>query len=143
MTLVDQPAAVDATDEALIELALSVRERAYAPYSRFLVGAVLRATSGRIYLGVNVENASYPVGCCAERTALGAAVTAGDTTFDLVVVATSAPIAVMPCGMCSQALNEFAPDARIIAVTTGGLRREAKVSDLLPFAYKGEGLERA
>ena len=143
MTLVATPAIFSPEDDALVELALSVRERAYAPYRRFHVGAVLRATSGRIHLGVNVENASYPVGCCAERTALGSAVTAGDTTFDLVVVATSAPVAVMPCGMCSQALYEFAPDARVIAVTTSGLRRESRVRDLLPFAYNGEGLERA
>jgi cytidine deaminase len=142
MTLIDHPAA-PLDDEALIALALEVRVRAHAPYSRFQVGAVLRTPDGRVYTGVNVENASYPVGCCAERTALGTAVTAGDTRFDTVVVATSAPVPVMPCGMCAQALHEFAPDARVIAVTADGRRREARVSEILPFAYAGEGLERS
>jgi cytidine deaminase len=128
------------TDADLVAAALAIRARAHAPYSRFAVGAALRAADGRVFLGVNVENASFPVGCCAERTALGTAVTEGASGFDLVVVATDAPVAVMPCGMCSQALFELARDARVIAVTTGGLRREAMVRELLPFAYDGEGL---
>lgn len=131
------------SDEELVARALAVRVYAHAPYSRFHVGAALRTRSGRVFVGVNVENASYPVGCCAERTALGTAITEGERDFDLVVVATSAPVPVMPCGMCSQALNEFAPDARIIAVTVAGQRKEALVKDLLPFAFHGEGLERA
>lgn len=128
------------SDADLVAAALAIRARAHAPYSRFAVGAALRASDGRVFLGVNVENASFPVGCCAERTALGTAVTEGASGFDLVVVATDAPVAVMPCGMCSQALYELARDARVIAVTTGGLRREAQVRELLPFAYDGEGL---
>lgn len=132
--------AIDTSEDALIAAALAIRERAHAPYSGFKVGSALRTTDGQVFLGVNVENASYPVGCCAERTALGAAVTAGAKGFDLVIVATDAPVAVMPCGMCSQALHELAREARVIAVTTGGLRREVPVRELLPFAYAGEGL---
>jgi cytidine deaminase len=131
------------TDEELIARALAVRVHAHAPYSRFHVGAALQADNGRVYVGVNVENASYPVGCCAERTALGTAITDGAKSFDVIVVATSAPVPVMPCGMCSQALNEFAPDARVIAVTVDGQRTDATVRALLPHAYRGEGLERA
>lgn len=132
----------DADKDALVAAAVAVKPRAYAPYSGFFVGSALLTRGGRHHLGVNVENASYPVGSCAERNAIGAAVTAGDADCVAVAVATDADTPVMPCGMCSQALFELNPDLQVIAVDRHGHRKEARVRELLPFAYQGEGLTR-
>lgn len=130
-----------ASEDALVAAALSVKPRAYAPYSGFHVGSALLSRSGRVHLGVNVENASYPVGICAERTAIGAAVTAGDADIVAVAVATDATTPVMPCGMCSQALFEVSPELVVVAVDKFGQRRRARIREVLPFAYQGEGLD--
>ena len=130
-----------ATLDALVAAARAVQPRAYAPYSRFHVGAAILTRSGRMHLGVNVENASYPVGCCAERNAIGAAHTAGDSDAIAVAVTTDAPLPVMPCGMCSQALFELSPELVVTAEGRDGARREVRIKDVLPFAYQGEGLE--
>ncbi len=127
---------------ALIAAAEAVRPFAYAPYSGFHVGAALLSRSGRIHTGVNVENASYPVGQCAERTAIGVATTANDRDCVAVAIATDDAGPVMPCGMCSQALHELSPDLLVISVGRDGSRREAVMRDVLPFAYSGEGLLR-
>lgn len=129
-----------ADKDALVAAARAVQHRAYAPYSGFHVGAALLTRDGKVHCGVNVENASYPVGACAERIAIGAAFTAGDRDIIAVAVATDAPIPVMPCGMCSQALFEVSPDLLVIASGAGDQRREVRVRDVLPFAYQGEGL---
>ena len=130
----------EATRDALVRAARKIMFRAYAPYSNFHVGAAILTRSGAVHLGVNVENASYPVGACAERMAIGAAYTAGDSDAIAIAVATDAPTPVMPCGMCAQALFEVSPQILIIASGHGDVRAEARVSDILPHAYHGEGL---
>ena len=128
---------------ALLAIAQAVRANAYAPYSRFRVGAALLSTTGVVYRGVNVENASYPVGCCAERTAIGALHTAGEHAAIAVAVVTDADVPVLPCGMCAQALFELNPDLVVLAQAgAGGPTREYTMRDILPHAYQGEGLER-
>jgi cytidine deaminase len=91
----------------LLERARAARRNAYAPYSGFTVGAALAARSGEVYLGVNVENASYGVALCAERSALAAAVTAGEREFEAIAVAGPEGEKTLPCGICRQALAEF------------------------------------
>ena len=121
-------------DNELIECAAAFRRHAYAPYSGFAVGAALRARSGKVYGGVNVENASYPVGICAERAAIAAAVTAGEREFEALAVIADSPAPCAPCGMCRQVLVEF-PIARIILANTAGDMRVLTPADLLPYAF--------
>ena len=111
--------------------------RAYAPYSGFAVGAALVAESGRVHLGVNVENAAYPAGLCAERAALAAAVTAGERAPRAVAVAAGAGGDCLPCGVCLQALAEFG-DLDVVA-RAGGAVRVFRLAELLaaPFAAGG------
>ncbi len=117
---------------ALADEAARVRERAYAPYSGFKVGAAVRAESGRVHLGVNVENAAYPEGTCAEAGAIAAMVAAGDGRIMEVAVIADAPRPVPPCGGCRQKLAEFAgPEVRVTLATTRGARLETTVGDFL------------
>lgn len=117
--------------------------RAYAPYSAFRVGAALRATDGTIIAGCNVENASYPAGSCAERGALAAAVAAGHQKFTHVVVVTEAEEPTPPCGICRQALVEFAPFIQIISLTTSGAEARWSLAELLPHPFSPQSLPRA
>lgn len=121
--------------EPLIEAALEVRRNAYTPYSGYMVGAALLGADGRIYSGCNLENASYPVGLCAERAALATAVSAGCREFEALVIATSGPQPGTPCGMCRQALNELAPTLLMLLVTPGGSRQEHTLDELLPGSF--------
>jgi cytidine deaminase len=118
----------------LIDLAIQARQWAYAPYSHYSVGASLLTTSGRIYDGVNVENSSFPNGCCAERVAIFKAVSEGEREFEAIVVATENGGS--PCGMCRQVMAEFGLDTTVIIVdATGKVRDETTVAGLLPEAF--------
>jgi cytidine deaminase len=117
----------------LIAMAIEARERAYAPYSRFKVGAALLTTSGRVYTGCNIENVAYGPTVCAERTAIFKAVSEGDRQFEVIAVATRTGIT--PCGVCRQVMREFAPDITILIATLGGNFRVTTLRDLLPDAF--------
>ena len=118
----------------LIEQAISARKRAYAPYSNYPVGAALLTVSGKIYLGVNVENAAYPTGICAERVAVFKAVSEGEMQFAAIAVASEN--GGTPCGACRQVLAEFGLDTVVlITTTTGQLVMESTVAGLLPGSF--------
>ena len=121
--------------DSLRATALSAMERAYAPYSDFRVGAVLVGADGSVFAGCNVENSAYPAGICAERSALAAAIAGGVRRFDLLVVATEADDATPPCGMCRQALVEFAPSLEIVSFTKHGGEARWNLSTLLPHPF--------
>lgn len=120
----------------MIALAHSVRARAHAPYSNFAVGCCLQAESGRLFAGANVENAAYPLGQCAEASAIGAMVAAGDRRITAAVVLADGPVLCSPCGGCRQRLAEFAgPELPIHLCDTTGLRRTVTLGELLPLAF--------
>jgi cytidine deaminase len=128
----------------LVKEALTARERAYAPYSRFLVGAALRTTDGTIVTGCNVENASYGLCVCAERNAINTLVAQLDVehrTVMAIAVATASSPPSPPCGMCRQVLAELAPDARVVLVNTHNDRVRTTVQALLPRGFTPEQLE--
>jgi cytidine deaminase len=110
-------------------------KQAYAPYSKFRVGAAVRGGSGKIYPGCNVENASYGLCNCAERTAVFAAVAAGETRITAVAVYTPTPSVTLPCGACRQVLHEFGPDAAVLGICDGADRVATSVASLLPLAF--------
>ena len=118
---------------SLLDAARDVRENAYAPYSNFKVGAAIRAASGLVYTGCNVENVAYPEGTCAEAGAIAAMVAAGETRLTEVAVIADSPSPVPPCGGCRQKLAEFAEGhTPVLLATTDGGRMETTVGDLLP-----------
>jgi cytidine deaminase len=128
--------------QALIELANEARRRAYAPYSHYSVGAALRTASGRIFTGVNIENAAYPTTMCAERVAVFKAVSEGETDFEALAVATDNGGS--PCGSCRQVLAEFGLDTLVlIADGQGRLISEMIVKDLLPLAFTPSSLHKS
>jgi len=127
----------------LIELALAARERAYAPYSRYRVGAAIECASGKVFTGCNVENSSYGATLCAERNAVAQMVAAGERHPVLCAVATGGKVPGSPCGICRQVLYEFADDMPIalVAVTSGSgkpTRHDTTLAALLPFGFRLE-----
>ncbi|MEW6084938.1 MAG: cytidine deaminase [Chloroflexota bacterium] len=125
--------------QSLIDLASAARERAYAPYSNYPVGAALRTKTGKIYTGVNVENAAYPQTMCAERVAIFKAVSEGEREFEVIVVATDNGGS--PCGGCRQVMAEFGLDTVVLlADGKGNLVKETTVKELLPEAFTPEKL---
>jgi cytidine deaminase len=130
----------DAERQALIDLANEARRRAYAPYSNYKVGAALRTDSGRIYTGVNIENAAYPNGICAERVAVFKAVSDGEVNFEVIAVVTDN--GGTPCGGCRQVLSEFGLHTVVLIADGGGkLVKETSVSELLPGAFRPADLK--
>ena len=126
--------------QSLINVANEARKKAYAPYSKYKVGAALRTKSGRIYTGVNVENAAYPQTMCAERVAVFKAVTEGESEFEAISVVTDNGGS--PCGGCRQVLAEFGQDTIVlIANGEGKLLKELTVKELLPEAFTPEHLD--
>ena len=130
------------TDKMLLELARDMRERAHAPYSNYTVGAACLAGSGIAYFGCNIENASYPVGICAERIAVASAIAHGESKITALALAAgprnspALPDA-RPCGMCLQFMSEFMdPDARILISDGDAGFIEFTMANLLPQAFK-------
>jgi len=132
---------VDAALKALFEAAESAQAQAYAPYSRFRVGAAIRAASGRIHAGCNVENAAYPVGTCAEAGALAAMVLSGDRVATAILVLGEGPELCTPCGACRQRLREFgAGDLAVHVAGPEGVRRSFTLAELLPHSFGPDNL---
>lgn len=121
--------------------ALAAMEFAYAPYSRFRVGAALLGDDGSVTEACNVENAAFPAGTCAERAAISAAVAKGVRKFTVLAIASTADDPTPPCGMCRQALIEFAPELEIISVTRSGKETRWRLTELLPQAFLPTSLE--
>lgn len=130
------------TDEALIEAARAVRLNAYAPYSHFKVGAAVLTDTGRVYVGCNVENASFPLTVCAERTAIGSAVAAGETRIVKVAVITDTEPPASPCGACRQVIFEMGTEAAVIVASLNGHRHDTTIRALLPEGFDGSVLRR-
>ena len=126
--------------QSLIDLANGARKHAYVPYSKYPVGAAVRTKSGRLYTGVNVENAAYPQTMCAERVAIFKAVSEGESEFEVIAVVTNNGGS--PCGGCRQVMAEFGLDTVVlIADGEGHLQKEMTVAELLPEAFTPEHLQ--
>lgn len=122
----------------LVKKAIDARKKAYAPYSKFKVGAALEATNGKIYTGCNVENSSYGLTVCAERVALFKAVSEGVKKFKRIALVAETKSPCPPCGVCRQALYEFAPNLEVVMANTRGKTKVLKLGALLahPFSLK-------
>lgn len=118
--------------DALIEAATQVRQNAHAPFSNFRVGAALRAKSGKVYTGCNVENASYGLTCCAERVAIFKAVSEGERSFDAIAVVADTDTLTPPCGACRQLIWEFCGDVPVVLANLKGKVEQERSGTLLP-----------
>ena len=128
------------SDKELMALAIKARDRAYAPYSNFAVGAALLTEGGKVYLGCNIENASFSPTNCAERTAIFSAIADGENKFSAIAICGGKIGAkrsfCTPCGVCRQVLSEFCgADLRVILEKEGGELKLLTLGDLLPFAF--------
>lgn len=121
--------------EELIRQAMQARERAYAPYSGFKVGAVVLGGTGRLYEGCNVENASYGASLCAERVALGQAISAGEEDIQAVAVVADTEGICSPCGICRQVLIEFGRNIDVVMANMRGDYKIVRSEDLMPYAF--------
>jgi len=126
--------------EELVRAAVKAKEKAYCPYSKFRVGAAVKASSGRIYTGCNVENASYGLTVCAERVAIFKAVSEGEREVLAVAVATDLDEFVFPCGACRQVILEFGANAKVISAKPSGEYVVKNIKELLPNSFTREKL---
>ncbi|MGI8509762.1 MAG: cytidine deaminase [Gemmatimonadaceae bacterium] len=124
------------SDQSLRAAAEDAMTNAYAPYSNFRVGAAVKSGDGRVFVGCNVENASYNLGICAERSAIASAVTAGSRTFESLALVSDSDSPASPCGACRQVLAEFAPGLRITSYGLNGDVAEWTVAELLPHQFR-------
>ena len=132
------------SDDQLVALALRARENAYAPYSKYNVGAALITADGTVFTGANVENASYGLCICAERTAIAQAISQGHRELGRVAVVTQSSPPAAPCGLCRQTINEFTSEPtklRILLENLQGERREFTLGELLPHGFRGKDIE--
>lgn len=129
-------------DLKLLEIARQARERAYVPYSKFKVGAALLCKDGTVVTGCNIENASYGLTCCAERTAIFKAVSEGRNEFEAIAVIGDTEGVCAPCGACRQVMAEFAPKMRVIIGNLTGQVVTMSVSEILPLAFTPADLEK-
>lgn len=128
----------------LLDAARAVRERAYAPYSKFKVGAAVRGASGTIYHGCNVENVAFPEGTCAEAGAIALMIASGETALIEVAVIADAPAPCPPCGGCRQKLAEFGgPDTPVLLATTDGQQMATTIGALLPGQFDASHMSTA
>lgn len=123
----------------LVDSAVKAAENAYAPYSGYRVGAAVMCDDGSVFTGCNVENASYPCGICAERTAVAKAVSEGKRSFRMIAVAGSTAEKCTPCGMCRQFLYEFAPGLTVLCAANDGSFDEISLSELLVRGFGAAG----
>lgn len=129
---------------SLLDAATQVRLHAWAPYSRFKVGAAILATSGKVYVGCNVENVAYPEGTCAEAGAIAAMVAGGDTRIAEIWVIADSPEPVPCCGGCRQKISEFADaDVKVTLCTTDGKQKVMTVAEILPGVFTAAHMDRA
>ena len=127
----------------MFDAAKRSRAQAYAPYSRFEVGAAVMSPSGAVYAGCNVENAAYPAGTCAEEAAIAAMVAAGERRIEGILVIGAGDALVTPCGACRQRIREFAPPQALVHIADlKGIRRSFRLEELLPFSFGPENLRR-
>lgn len=127
----------------LFNLAALARNRAYAPYSGFAVGAAVEATSGRLYAGCNVENVSYPIGTCAEESAIAAMISGGDTEIRRILIIAGGEQLIAPCGACLQRIKEFASEeVTIYLATPEKIAKTLSLQELLPFGFDNKELKK-
>ena len=131
---------VEKTAENLVEQAKAAMERAYSPYSSVRIGAAVLTRDGKVFTGCNIENVSYGLSCCAERTAIFKAVSEGRRDLVAIAVVGSSKEFTSPCGACRQVMAEFNPKMRVIRRGTDGYASETTAQDLLPSAFSPEGL---
>ncbi len=130
------------TLEEMLQMARGAMEKSYSPYSEFPVGAVIKAQSGKLYAGCNVENAAYPAGSCAEQGAISAMILGGDTKIQEMVVMGNGKQLVSPCGSCRQRIREFAdPETVIHICDKNGVRKSMTLDELLPVSFGPENLK--
>ncbi len=122
---------------ALIEAAARALERAFAPYSKFRVGAALLTRSGKVFIGCNIENISFGLTMCAERVCVGNAIVAGEHELEAIAIVAASREPITPCGACRQVLAEFNPKLKIYSAASGDLISEFQLDNLLPWPRRG------